>query len=365
MPIAALFALPAVALLTGEPGVYAVGGAVRDVLLRRAPREVDLVVEGDAIALANRLGGTVTAHERFGTATVRLGDGLVLDLASARRETYPRPGALPEVELGASIDEDLRRRDFTVNAIAVRLADGAVSAVPGAMTDLSARTLRVLHDGSFRDDPTRMLRMARYEARLGCSPDAATAGLAEAAVAGGAAETVTPTRLGSELRLLLREPQPDALAALDRLGDLAGRLLPSFAFDAETVARALVLCPPEARADVVALAAACRPVASLGARLRELGFPARDADAVVRAAGVEDVTSSLEAAALAAARGSEPAARWLQEGRHLRLEITGDDLLAAGLRGPAVGRALAAARAAMLDGRATDRDAQLAVALAA
>ena len=345
MPIADLFALPAVARLTREPGVYAVGGAVRDVLVGRAPPEVDLVVEGDAIALANRLGGTVTAHERFGTATVRLEGGVVLDLASARRETYVRPGALPDVELGATIDEDLWRRDFTVNAIAVRLADGATSVVPGAMTDLSARTLRVLHDGSFLDDPTRMVRMARYTARLGFTPDPATFALAEEAVASGASETVTPPRMGSELRLLLREPQPDGLAALDSIGDLAERLVPSFAFDAGTIARAVELCPPEGRPDIAALAAACRPVATLGARLRELGFSGRDADAVERAAGVEDITSSLEAAAVAAARGSEPATRWLREGRHLRLAITGDDLLEAGLRGPA-GDGEADARAA-------------------
>ena len=104
--------------------MHVVGGAVRDALLGRVPRELDLVVEGDAVAVARRaaerVGGTLTVHERFGTATVRTGE-FAFDLATARRERYPRPGALPEVELGATIAEDLARRDFSVNAMAVSL----------------------------------------------------------------------------------------------------------------------------------------------------------------------------------------------------------------------------------------------------
>src|SRR3954454_1098889 len=100
-----------------EDGVYVVGGAVRDALLGRVPKELDLVVEGDAIALATRaaarIGGTLTIHERFGTATVRTGD-VAFDVVSARTETYERPGALPTVTLGATIEQDLARRDFTV-----------------------------------------------------------------------------------------------------------------------------------------------------------------------------------------------------------------------------------------------------------
>lgn len=364
MPLGDLLAHPAVALVAGEPGVHAVGGAVRDVLLGRRPHEVDFVVEGDAIALARTLGGEVTAHERFGTATVRR-DGLTIDLASARRERYARPGALPDVELGASIEEDLGRRDFTANAIAVRLADGAVTEAPGARADLEAGLLRVLHDRSFLDDPTRLLRMARYGARLGFEAEPRTAELAAGAVQDGAVETVTAPRMGAELRLLLREPQPAALLALDALGAGPRLLGPAFVVDAPVVERALALSPPEARADLVVLAASCVPDDGLAARLLELGFPAREADVVARAAAGREVTRSLEAAAVAAARGSKEAARWLDAGRHLRLAITGDDLLTAGLRGPDVGRALAAARAAMLDGRAPDRESQLAVALGA
>src|SRR4051812_34244682 len=131
-----------------EPGVHVVGGAVRDAMLGRVPRELDLVVEGDALAVARRaaarVGGAVTRHERFGTATVQA-DGYAFDLAGARRERYARPGALPDVELGAPLEEDLARRDFSVNAMAVRLADGAFTAWPGAGDDLRAGVLRVLH----------------------------------------------------------------------------------------------------------------------------------------------------------------------------------------------------------------------------
>src|SRR3954465_11392305 len=157
-----------------EPGVHVVGGAVRDALLGRVPRELDLVVEGDALAVARRAaercGGTLTVHERFGTATITAA-GITFDLASARRERYARPGALPDVELGASLREDLARRDFTVNAIALHIADGELTFYHGAREDLDARVLRVLHDGSFRDDPTRLLRLARYAARLGFGLD--------------------------------------------------------------------------------------------------------------------------------------------------------------------------------------------------
>lgn len=381
---ARLRGLPGVDLFAAEPGVHAVGGAVRDLLLGREPREVDLVVEGDAIALARRLGASVTAHERFGTATIHLGAASV-DVASARRETYPRPGALPEVELAATVEEDLRRRDFTVNAIAVRLSDGALLSVPGALEDLGSARLRVLHDDSFSDDPTRLLRLARYGARLGFTAEPATAELARAAVGGGVLESVTAPRLGAELRLLLREPQPAGLEELERYGGLGRAVLrPGFAVDPELVARALELCPEDARRDLVALAMTSGrvPGAELARRLGELDFPAREVAVVVAAAAAARTTDALasmpdsaladffgprpiEAAVVAAAAGSEPAARWLSDLRHRRLEISGADLVAAGLAGPAIGRGLAAARAAALDGRAPNRERQLAAALAA
>src|SRR5215207_1191184 len=121
--------LPALSVVRGERGVWVAGGAVRDLLLGREPRDVDLVVEDDAVAVARRaaerLGGELVVHDRFGTATVR-SRAATFDVVTARTETYAEPGALPDVRPGATIEEDLARRDFTVNAIALRLADGAI-----------------------------------------------------------------------------------------------------------------------------------------------------------------------------------------------------------------------------------------------
>jgi tRNA nucleotidyltransferase (CCA-adding enzyme) len=371
---------PAVAALDGEDAVHVVGGAVRDLLLGRVPHELDFVVEGDAAAVARRaaqrIGGRVLVHERFGTATVE-GPGIVFDLAAARRERYVRPGALPEVELGASLGDDLARRDFTVNAIALHLADGELIVWPGACEDLEARVLRVLHGGSFVDDPTRLLRLARYAARLGFEPDPGTDVLAAAAVAGGAVDTVTGPRLGAELRLLIREPLPDALVALERHGLGAAVLGPAFAVDPALVERAVGLTPPDARADLAALGATLLGPDDISGVLDRLGFPAAERRVLVAAARqrplepLDEVALwrrlravPAEAVAVAGALGDgETARRWLGDLRHRRLEINGDDLVAAGLSGPPVGEGLDRATEAMLAGRAPTREQQLAAAL--
>jgi tRNA nucleotidyltransferase (CCA-adding enzyme) len=367
--------------LEGENGAWVVGGVVRDLLLGREPGGiVDVVVEGDAVALARRaaarVGGRVVVHERFGTATVEV-DGGGLDVAAARRETYARPGALPDVTLGATVREDLARRDFTVNAIAADLQTGSLCAVPSARADLRAGLLRVLHDRSFVDDPTRLLRLARYGARLGFSAEPHTAALAVDAVPHFHA--VTPSRIGSEVRLLLAEPQPAALLALqDGLGRAAVHR--TFVARPDVLARA-------ASWPLVAFASTLSPAPDLAARLDALEFPAGERDAVVAAverapalaadlaAGPSDVglwrrarPERPETVALAGALdpAAEPAARrWLDELRHHRLEITGDDLVAAGITGPPVGRGLDAAMEAALAGAAPDRPTQLATALEA
>jgi tRNA nucleotidyltransferase (CCA-adding enzyme) len=378
---------PVLAALGGEPDVHVVGGAVRDLLLGRVPVELDLVVEGDAVAVARRaaerLGGDVVVHDRFGTASVRA-PGATFDLAGARAESYARPGALPDVRLGVPLADDLARRDFTVNAIAARVGDGELTAYPGALEDLEGRALRVLHDASFRDDPTRLLRLARYAARLGFAVEERTAALAAAAVRDGAVATPSAERMGAELRLLAREPQPAAVEALERFG-LGAALLPGQRTDPALVERALTLAPEDARDDLVALGAGLAP--GLDARLRELAFPAADAAILLAIAGRDALRAALAAdgltpsgvrrvlarvpveaaVVLAAGEGAaaERARRWVAEWRRLRPAITGHDLLAAGLRGPAVGRALEAATDALLDGRAPDRDTQLAAALEA
>ena len=138
--------------------------------------------------------------------------GFTYDIARARRESYPSPARSPTSSRRA-LDEDLRRRDFTVNAIAIALGGeqpGQVIAAPRALDDLDRRLLRVLHDRSFIDDPTRLLRLARYASRLGFAVEPRHAALAAAALAEGALETVSGARIGAELRLLAREPDPIA-----------------------------------------------------------------------------------------------------------------------------------------------------------
>jgi tRNA nucleotidyltransferase (CCA-adding enzyme) len=374
-------------------GAHLVGGAVRDLLLEREePQDLDVVVEGVAPLAAREaaaaLGGEVREHDRFGTATVVAQD-LVLDVVTARSETYPQPGALPEVRAG-SLDEDLARRDFTINAIAVALHApelGALHAHPGALDDLEARTLRVMHPGSFLDDPTRLLRLVRYAARLEFEPDTRTDALARDAVAAGALGTVSGGRVGAELRLLVAEPT--ALGALTRAQavGLDRALHPSFQPRLDLAERALN-AGVDARRDLLVLAACCTRFerGDLVEWLDRLELTAPERDAVVAAAlDAETLAERLEHAhraseirhlvlgrpveeiAMAAALGARDAVeRWKREVRDARLEITGDDLLAAGVsEGPLVGRGLDAAWAALLDEGAGDREAQLAAALGA
>ncbi len=376
------------AAVEGEPGVYLVGGAVRDLLLGGEPFDLDLVVERDPAEVARRIGGRVVTHDRFGTSTVAAG-GFSYDIGRARAETYSRPGALPDVT-PAGLGADLKRRDFTVNALAVALGGpepGRLVALPGALDDLRAETLRILHAASFLDDPTRLLRLARYQERLGFSIEPHTRELAIQAARRGALETVSGPRIGNELRLLVREPDPiRALGALRAL-ELDRAIHPRLGLADEALARrAFALLPPDARSDRLALALAAREVPSgeLRALLDRLGFEAEDRRVIIlaattaeelcmglgaarRASEIAAVASAApaEAVALAGALGAEaPAREWLEALRLVRLEIDGSDLLAAGVpEGAAIGRALKAARKARLDGQARGREEELEVAL--
>ena len=362
--------------------MYLVGGAVRDLLLGRVPRELDVVVEGEVDALAAVLGSATAVHERFGTVTVRDGE-CSWDLAAARAESYLHPGALPDVT-PAAIAADLERRDVTVNAIALDLRTGELLAVEHALDDLAAGRLRVLHDQSFRDDPTRLWRIARYRARLGFEVEPHTAELAAAAVAGGWAERVSGARIGNELRLALAEPDPvAALASAVSLG-----LAPWLAPDRDRTDAALRLLPDgEGRADLLVLGAAIAEVGDdADQRLAGLDFKATERAVLRDAARAPQVATAalaaerpseiaralrglpVEAVALAGAAGAaDPVRRWLGELREVALAIDGDDLIAAGIpRGPQVGRRLAATLDRRLDGElGDDRDEQLAAALAA
>ncbi len=390
-----------------------VGGAVRDLLLGRTPRELDVVVAGDAPALAEELalllGASATAHARFGTAVVQWEDGRI-DVAARRSESYEAPGALPQVRPG-SPEEDLRRRDFTVNAIAVALGGaraGHLSGVEHALEDLRAGRLRVLHEQSFSDDPTRLLRLARYQARLDLQVEVRTAELAAQALAAGALATVSRARVGAELRLALKED--DALGALEALSELGvlGALAsspqgqPTLQLDATLARRALALLPEDGRPDLLMMAALLLALTYSGdvdpepvmfELLDGLEFSAGERERIMRTALVAPAlfdeiaqaakpselhealsAHTLEAVALGAAlsgdgpddRSSE-AIDWFARLRHVRLAITGDDLRAAGIPpGPELGRRLDAALARKLDGELDDgRQAELSAALEA
>ncbi len=234
--------LGAIGVVSGPyEGVYLVGGTVRDILLGEPSFDVDIVVEGDAIALAGalaeELGGRVRAHDKFGTAVVLYGEDERVDVVTARSESYEAPAALPTVEPG-SIDEDLHRRDFTINAMAVSLKGDE----PGLLVDpfqghgdLQAGRIRVLHDRSFIDDPTRILRAIRYEDRYGFRMDDETVALARACIATGHVGDLSGARLREELIALLEEG--DLSHAIPRLAELEAEkeIHPGVVADAEAV----------------------------------------------------------------------------------------------------------------------------------
>lgn len=216
--------------------LYAVGGFVRDLLLGHPNLDVDLVVEGDAIALAHalaqRFGGHVRSHRRFGTAKWILPDDLVgfsdraglpetLDFATARTEFYERPTALPTVER-SSIKLDLHRRDFTINTLAIRLTPtrwGELLDFYGGRKDLDEGLIRVLHSLSFVEDPTRILRAVRFEQRFGFQIEPRTEELIANAL--DLLDRVSAERVRHELELILAEAEPErALCRLAEMGVL-------------------------------------------------------------------------------------------------------------------------------------------------
>ena len=211
---------------------YAVGGLVRDLFLFRDNLDVDVVIEGDGIAFASRFsvghGACLLTYEKFGTANIVLPDGLKIDVATARTETYERPAALPLVTPG-SIRDDMSRRDFSINTLAVGLNPGRFGDLLDffhARNDIKNKLIRVLHDRSFIDDPTRIFRAVRFEKRFGFRIDSVTEKLIGDAVSAGLVERLSGYRISSELKIILKEENPlPPVRRLDELGVLsaAGR----------------------------------------------------------------------------------------------------------------------------------------------
>ena len=386
----------AVALLGDRAeGVYLVGGTVRDILLGEESFDIDIAVDGDAIALArslaSALGGRMTPHQRFGTAVLLYGEGERVDVVTTRTEFYDAPGALPTVER-AGLREDLFRRDFTINAMAVSLhpADfGRLIDPFGGRTDLVTRSLRVLHNLSFIDDPTRIFRAIRYEARYGLRLEEHSARLARACIEMGLVGDLSSARLRDELQALLEDP--GAAGGILRLGELAAdraihQHLRADPGAAELFERALEV-RDELHADVpawrIGLAVLGQDLTSEEAYdwLARLKVRARDVD---RIAGAITVSPRIldrlrderlepaevvaladpfapDAPLLALARQDVPELRdYFTRLRDVRIEIGGADLASLGLsESPRVGEVLAELRRRKLNGELDGRESEL------
>jgi tRNA nucleotidyltransferase (CCA-adding enzyme) len=393
--------LDAVAGLGDRPeGVYIVGGTLRDILLNEENFDLDIAVEGDAIAfahaLAEALGGRVTPHAKFGTAVVSYGAEERVDVVTTRTEFYDAPGALPTVER-AGLREDLFRRDFTINAMAASLkpADfGRLFDPFGGRGDLETRVLRVLHNLSFIDDPTRIFRAVRYEARHGFRLEEHSAELARGCIEMGLVGDLSSSRLRDELVALLEEPA--APAGIVRLGELgADRAIhPHLRADGQAAAlfeRARAL-RDELRVEVPAwrlgVAALARELSSAEAYdwLERLKIRRRDLEQIVEAVSIApriverlraqrldaaqivalaDAVSP-DASLLALAREDLPELRdYFTRLRDIRLDIDGADLARLGLpESPRVGEVLAELRRRKLNGELDGRDSELAAARA-
>lgn len=379
-------------------GVYLVGGSVRDVLLGEPNFDVDIVVVGDgialAVALAQELEGRVRAHDKFGTAVVLYGQDERVDVVTARSESYEAPAALPTVEPG-SIDDDLHRRDFTINAMAVSLKDGE----PGLLvdpfeghSDLQAGRIRVLHDRSFSDDPTRILRAIRYEDRYGFRMDDETVALARTCIATGHVGDLSGARLREELIALLEEG--DVSHAIPRLAELEAEkeIHPHVVADAEAVQLFDRLRELSDRYDLdvpawrLGLAALARKLPSdeIAPWLDGLKVRRRDADQIAAAitdgpkiaeqlGGVSPTPADIVALAEPNAPDAPLFALGLTDLPQLheyfdrlagiRLEITGADVAELGPgESPRVGEILAELRRRKLNGELEGRESELAAA---
>ena len=385
---------------------FLVGGMVRD-LWREGDgtsADLDVVVEGDGPAvardLARELGGTVREHRRFLTASVEAPRVGRIDVATARSERYESRGALPRV-MPAGIDADLRRRDFTINAMAVELDSDVFGLLDplGGRADLARRRLRVLHPLSYVEDPTRLFRAARYATRFGFAPDVATARAQALALRLVPYVALSGARIVAELERILVEPgAAETLARLGRSG--AFRLLdPRYRFTAVT--RRLVAELPGALAwtrqrrlgvepielGVLALtgdqsppiaSAALERLAFAGERLDHLRQALREGRARLARLSAASAPSArarllreLHPVALAwlwlvGDGGARAALDWYLGLDRALVALSGDEVIALGVpRGPAVARVLAELRDGRLDGRITDRATEIDVVVRA
>jgi len=385
--------------------IHLVGGTVRDLFLGRPVRDVDLVVEGDAPKVAEevrrRYGGRVRAHSPFGTASYVSAEGERIDLASARAEHYASPAALPTVELHAGLRQDLFRRDFTINAMAVSVTPAKLGELHdpfGGWDDLQAGLLRVLHGLSFHDDPTRAFRAARFAAGLDFRLSPETMGLLHAARRAGVFERLGKERLGTELERILDQPEVVQAFRLLREWKLLPSIHPRFAGagrflerlgrvrDARNRLAGILGERLPSQADVLWIEVGRaipredrkewgRMVPRGGERLRRfvhgwervrrallrLARARRAGQAGAALCGLDESELVYAAGVNESPEAADWLDWWLREGRTLRPRVTGDLLIERGFApGEAMGKALAAARQAAWDGE--DLPGQLAAA---
>ena len=365
--------------------IYLVGGAVRDLLMGKPVVDLDITVERDAStvahALAAKLSGRVVYRSQFGTFKVEM-TGESVDLVTSRRETYRRPGALPTVS-PSSIDDDLQRRDFTINAMALRLAPEPVVILDPCkgQDDIRSRTIRVLHDGSFRDDATRMLRAIRYEQRLSFRLSHEMEALLMSSVS--YLDTISGDRLRREVSIIFKEEKaPAILLRAARLGLLAAlyRHLPS----EEELERRLSAIQASAHTgnprSYLALLAGTMSESEAEGFIQRLKMPPSEAKTVRDTVKARTTVASLDPNAspsriVAALQGLDPyalrvtallsqgeassglALRYLNEWRHMKPRLNGRDLARLGIpQGPRVGLLLERLRDARIKGEVSTRE---------
>ncbi len=379
--------------------VFLVGGFTRDLILDREPGDIDISVVGDARtfseALADRLEATTSTGSQFLTFKIEsvktLPDVASIDIVTARSETYGGPAALPEIT-PASIEDDLKRRDFTINSMAISLSDsfwGNLIDPANGFGDVMRKRIKILHDSSFIDDPTRIFRAVRYAVRLGFSIDSKTSELMSSAL--GNIDNLSGARIRNEFELMLREPtRVQILRKSEEIG-LLGAISPGLRVGSrahqvlEEQANQGALSPNIS--DLLAITTSGLNEAEAAQVVERFDGPAEWGDPILgnvdlaRHVGVLDQPNVLpseiaevlspipEASIRAYIAAGPPLPRrerlteYLDKIRFVKLEITGDDLTAAGIpEGPVIGQLIDIVTRAKLNGQVRSKRDELELA---
>jgi tRNA nucleotidyltransferase (CCA-adding enzyme) len=364
--------------------LFLVGGVVRDLLLERINLDIDLVVEGDAIKLAQQINkiihAQITIHPRFGTAKLKWGNRSA-DFATARAETYARPGALPTVKPGM-IKNDLARRDFTINAMAIKLNPhnfGELIDPFGGRDDLKKKQIRVLHEKSFVDDATRIWRALRYEQRLDFKIESTTCLLIKRDIVN--LKTISGDRIRHELELVLKEELPEKVLRRAYEMDVLGKIHPALKGDdwlAEKFEAARQRCQPDMPHPDLYLSLLCYRLTphDLENLTKYLHLPKASVQVVEDTLSVKEKTKELKSPGLApskiyeilygyhliayvanaigadSATAAEHIELYLNVLRHIKPVLSGEDIKKLGVKqGPKIKEILAKLREERLDGK--------------